>query len=282
MPVHRHVLTLLPALDGGHVPAEISGNLLPRVQTVGRRRDGPPPGLRGTWARPWVSTATLARAANRRIARQTAGTEATAADCPLSPPRAPDDPAGRLPGGGQRRTTTCGNHFDGCCCSRQRCSGGPGTRRTEGLQGSHPRLGSLRGPGPLQPLVPRGTAFERRGSGTSTGGSCGTRTSGREDRPTSSCRTTPGNRGDSTGWHTHPGASLIIVTQGTVTAYEGDDPDCSPHVYTAGQTFVDPGGGHVHLIRNQTNAVAKTVAVQLVPHGPMRRIDAPAPGNCPF
>ena len=88
--------------------------------------------------------------------------------------------------------------------------------------------------------------------------------------------------GGSTGWHTHPGASLIIVTQGTVTAYEGDDPDCTPHVYTVGDTFVDSGGGHVHLIRNETSAVAKTVAVQLVPHGPMRRIDAAAPGNCPF
>jgi quercetin dioxygenase-like cupin family protein len=88
--------------------------------------------------------------------------------------------------------------------------------------------------------------------------------------------------GGSTGWHTHPGASLIIVTQGTVTAYEGDDPDCTPHVYTVGDTFVDSGGGHVHLIRNETSAQAKTVAVQLVPNGPMRRIDAAAPGNCPF
>ncbi|HEY3587472.1 MAG TPA: hypothetical protein VGK85_09985 [Myxococcaceae bacterium] len=50
--------------------------------------------------------------------------------------------------------------------------------------------------------------------------------------------------GGSTGWHTHPGAGLIIVTQGTVTAYEGDDPDCTPHVYTVGDTFVDSGGGH--------------------------------------
>jgi hypothetical protein len=38
----------------------------------------------------------------------------------------------------------------------------------------------------------------------------------------------------------------------------------------------------VHLIRNETSAQAKTVAVQLVPHGPMRRIDAAAPGTCPF
>src|SRR5437879_4310321 len=34
--------------------------------------------------------------------------------------------------------------------------------------------------------------------------------------------------GGSTGWHSHPGHSLIIVTAGTVTAYEGDDPECKP------------------------------------------------------
>jgi quercetin dioxygenase-like cupin family protein len=88
--------------------------------------------------------------------------------------------------------------------------------------------------------------------------------------------------GGTTGWHTHPGASLIVVTAGKVTVYDGDDPDCTPHVYTAGETFVDSGGGHVHLIRNETADIAKTVAVQLVPHGPMRRLDAAAPGNCPF
>jgi len=88
--------------------------------------------------------------------------------------------------------------------------------------------------------------------------------------------------GGTTGWHTHPGASLIIVTLGSVTVYESDDPTCSPRIYKVGDTFVDSGGGHVHLIRNETGADAKTIAVQLVPHGPMRRIDARPPGNCPF
>src|SRR5215468_10877017 len=45
--------------------------------------------------------------------------------------------------------------------------------------------------------------------------------------------------GGTTGWHSHPGHSLIIVTAGMVTDYEGDDPTCTPHVYTAGQSFVD-------------------------------------------
>ncbi len=90
----------------------------------------------------------------------------------------------------------------------------------------------------------------------------------------------------STGWHTHPGPSLVIVTQGTVTEYDGHDRTCSPQVYTANTTknsFVDPGGGHVHIIRNESGAIAQTIAVQLIPASAVRRQDAPTPpANCPF
>jgi len=93
--------------------------------------------------------------------------------------------------------------------------------------------------------------------------------------------------GGTTGWHTHPGHSLIIVTAGTITEY---DADCNRHVYTfvPGQpapTLVDPGHGHVHIIRNEGSVLASTIAVQLVPYDPNkanRRIDVPAvPPNCP-
>lgn len=40
--------------------------------------------------------------------------------------------------------------------------------------------------------------------------------------------------GAASGWHTHPGPSLITVKSGTITAYEGDDPACRPRAYTAG------------------------------------------------
>jgi len=88
--------------------------------------------------------------------------------------------------------------------------------------------------------------------------------------------------GGTTGWHTHPGPSLITVTAGTVIAYEGDDASCTPHVYSQGMGFVDPGDGHVHIIRNEGAVDARTIAVQLIPATAARRIDAPAPGNCPF
>jgi len=90
--------------------------------------------------------------------------------------------------------------------------------------------------------------------------------------------------GGTTGWHTHPGPSLVIVTQGTLTVYEGDDPSCTPHVYSAGgsNAFVDFGGGAVHLVRNESTAEARTVVVQLIPAGAVRRIDAADPGYCSF
>lgn len=93
----------------------------------------------------------------------------------------------------------------------------------------------------------------------------------------------PGTPIANTGWHSHPGHSLIIVTAGTLTDYEADDPTCTPHVYTAGMAFVDPGGSHAHIIRNEGTVAAQNIAVQLVPAGQPRRIDLPtAPGNCPF
>ena len=88
--------------------------------------------------------------------------------------------------------------------------------------------------------------------------------------------------GGTTGWHSHPGHSLIIVTAGAVTNYMGDDPDCKPTVYTEGMGFVDPGGDHVHMIRNEGDVEARTIAIQLIPADAARRIDAEDPGNCHF
>jgi quercetin dioxygenase-like cupin family protein len=83
--------------------------------------------------------------------------------------------------------------------------------------------------------------------------------------------------GGQSGWHTHPGPSLITVTEGTVTVYEDD---CTSTTYSVGESFTDIGCGDVHNIRNETGAEAKTIAVQIVPHGATRRIDAADPG-CP-
>jgi quercetin dioxygenase-like cupin family protein len=81
--------------------------------------------------------------------------------------------------------------------------------------------------------------------------------------------------GGQSGWHTHPGPSLITVTEGTVTVYESD---CVATTYSVGESFTDIGCGDIHNIVNETATEAKTIAVQIVPHGATRRIDQPNPG----
>jgi quercetin dioxygenase-like cupin family protein len=88
--------------------------------------------------------------------------------------------------------------------------------------------------------------------------------------------------GGTTGWHTHPGHTLIFVTAGTLTQYQADDPSCTPHVYTAGMTFVDHGGDHIHIVRNEGAVEADAIAIRLVPAGQAGRIDSADPGNCNF
>jgi hypothetical protein len=96
--------------------------------------------------------------------------------------------------------------------------------------------------------------------------------------------------GGTSGWHTHPGHSLVIITAGAVTVYDADDPTCTGTVYSsqaingvANMSFVDAGGDHAHLVRNEGGVIARAVAVQLIPAGAARRIDlTPGPDTCPF
>lgn len=87
--------------------------------------------------------------------------------------------------------------------------------------------------------------------------------------------------GGFSGWHRHPGPVFIQVISGTMTFYDSTDPSCSPIVRTAGQGFLDVGD-HAHIARNETTTPATNVVTYLAPPGAPLRIDAPAPGNCPF
>jgi quercetin dioxygenase-like cupin family protein len=86
--------------------------------------------------------------------------------------------------------------------------------------------------------------------------------------------------GASFGWHSHPGPSLVIVKTGALTLYQADDPTCSPHVVPAGSGFVDDGHD-THLVRNEQSVETVVYVVSIVPQGAARRIDEPAPANCP-
>jgi len=86
--------------------------------------------------------------------------------------------------------------------------------------------------------------------------------------------------GQTTGWHSHTGPSLIFVVSGSVTNYDSSAPNCAGHVYTAGSSFTDAGGTDVHMLRNDGGDPAETIAVQFIPSGQPRRVDKPEPANC--
>jgi hypothetical protein len=89
--------------------------------------------------------------------------------------------------------------------------------------------------------------------------------------------------GGHTGWHSHPGPAIALITRGELTLYDGDDPSCAGRTFTAGQAFVDSGQGHVHLARNLQGGADTEVWVTYldVSQGAVR-IDQPNPGFCPF
>jgi hypothetical protein len=90
--------------------------------------------------------------------------------------------------------------------------------------------------------------------------------------------------GGQTGWHTHPGNAVAVVKSGTLTIYDAKDRTCTGKAYTAGQVYRDPGYGHVHVGRNesQTAPLQLVVAYLDVPIAGAFRIDTPDPGNCTF
>ena len=89
--------------------------------------------------------------------------------------------------------------------------------------------------------------------------------------------------GGTSGWHSHPGPSIVFVVAGTVTNYSSDEPGCAPQRYTAGQSFVDSGGDDQHKIVNEDPSVtAETIAVQILPAGAQRRSEPPPPPGCPL
>lgn len=89
--------------------------------------------------------------------------------------------------------------------------------------------------------------------------------------------------GGHTGWHSHPGPVVVLVTQGALTLYSGEDSTCTGRTYSAGQAFIDRGQGHVHIGRaSATGNTVLWVTYFDVPPGQPFRNDAADPGNCSF
>jgi quercetin dioxygenase-like cupin family protein len=87
--------------------------------------------------------------------------------------------------------------------------------------------------------------------------------------------------GGTFGWHSHPGPSVIVVKQGTITFYRGNDPTCTGAAYSAGQALVDPGNV-VHVGRNEGSTEVIVLVTRFLPSGASPRIDQPANPACGF
>jgi quercetin dioxygenase-like cupin family protein len=83
----------------------------------------------------------------------------------------------------------------------------------------------------------------------------------------------PGGHG---GWHSHPGPSIIAVKSGEATLYDDCDDFLIPHVYSAGNAFVEDAEC-VHLLTNEGDTDLEVIVIQIVPEGAPRRINEPAP-----
>jgi quercetin dioxygenase-like cupin family protein len=89
--------------------------------------------------------------------------------------------------------------------------------------------------------------------------------------------------GGTTGWHSHPGAAVILVKSGAFTLYRAKSHRCVGHTYTAGTGFVErPGDVHIGRNESTTTPVEIYATYFNVPVGGSVVIDEPDPGTCPF
>lgn len=91
--------------------------------------------------------------------------------------------------------------------------------------------------------------------------------------------------GGQTGWHSHHGPVVVVVTAGTLRVFDADRTSCTVHDYTAGQSFVDPGQGNVHravAVGGPTELWATYFDVPAGTPNSAVRVDAADPGiTCP-
>jgi len=86
--------------------------------------------------------------------------------------------------------------------------------------------------------------------------------------------------GGHTGWHSHPAAVFVTVVRGSIVWYDGGNPVCPGHDYTAGQSFTE-GAGVIHNAVNASgSAEAQFIAVRMNPTGVPFVADENKPTNC--
>lgn len=79
--------------------------------------------------------------------------------------------------------------------------------------------------------------------------------------------------GASTGWHMHPGPTVVTITTGELTV---TDRHCDTRTFQAGDTFVEEGPPR-HIAVNTADATTETIVTFFVPRGAALTIPVEAP-----
>ncbi|MDQ3210469.1 MAG: cupin domain-containing protein [Actinomycetota bacterium] len=86
--------------------------------------------------------------------------------------------------------------------------------------------------------------------------------------------------GGTTGWHSHPGKTLVVVASGTLTLYRARGDDCRVREFTAGEGFIErPTSVHVG-VNEGDEPVVLGVTYFRIRANDVLRIDKPDPGVC--
>ena len=79
--------------------------------------------------------------------------------------------------------------------------------------------------------------------------------------------------GSSTGWHRHPGPTVVTITTGELTV---TDDRCRSRTYRTGDTFVEVGPPR-HVAVNTADTTTETIVTFFLPTGAALSIPASAP-----
>ena len=86
--------------------------------------------------------------------------------------------------------------------------------------------------------------------------------------------------GGTTGWHTHPGKTVVAIQAGELTLYRSVRGTCVTRTYGPGEGFVEIPSV-VHMARNEGDVPLVLGATFFrVPASGVNRIDQPDPGVC--
>jgi quercetin dioxygenase-like cupin family protein len=80
----------------------------------------------------------------------------------------------------------------------------------------------------------------------------------------------------STGWHRHPGPTVVTVTTGELTV---TDRGCDQQTYEAGETFIEPGPRR-HIAVNTADSTTELIVTFFAPAGAPELTIPASPPRC--